>query len=256
MQSLLNNKKILITREHTQANVFAEQIRQFKGLPVIIPMLKIDTYYNEENELIINSLNQFDWIFFTSVNGVNHFFKQLHNHQLLSQCQFAVVGHKTEEALKDYGYSADFIPSTYNAETMATEFIETFRDVNQVLFVRGNLSRQVLLQEFTKENIQYSKATVYKTSVNYPVQEILHRSLDKGVDIITFTSPSTIKAFVELIDDENLLNQLRLKRCFCIGTTTEQVAINHQFKKTYIPDVFTIEGMIEKMIDVVQMEEN
>lgn len=256
MKGLLNNKRILITREATQAGDFASKIKPYQGVPIIAPLLKIDTYYGENNELILQSLNQYDWVFFTSVNGVKHFFKQLTNWNLLKGCRIAVVGDKTEAELKNYGFSADFMPSTYNADTMAAEFIASFQIVKKVLFVRGNLSRSVLLHEFTHAKIHYSKLTVYETNVNYDIKEKLNKLLNEKIDFITFMSPSTIHAFVELIDNEDLLDDMRSKKCFCIGTTTEQAAIKHQFEKTYIPNVFTTEGIIQKMIDIVSMEEN
>src|SRR5690625_5451179 len=106
MENRLKNKKILITRERSQAVKFAEQIEHNKGVPIIAPLLKIDTYYDEENDTLLNSINEFDWIFFTSINGVNHFFKQLKEQQLIKKCNIAVVGHKTEEALNKFGISA------------------------------------------------------------------------------------------------------------------------------------------------------
>lgn len=254
MGSLLNKKRILITREASQSHNFAQQINKQAGVPIVTPLLKIESVSNNDNIKIMEQLHQFDWIFFTSINGVNHFFNQLKNKRLPDTCQIAVVGHKTEEALENYGYNAEFIPTTYNAKTMAAEFINDHPHVNNVLFIRGNLSRPVLLDEFSKHNIPYSKIIVYETKVNTDVKEKLNQAIQDGVDYITFTSPSTVKAFVQLIDDEQLLNDVRLKYCFCIGTTTEKVAIDCQFTNTFIPDIFTIEGIVEKMVRISQKE--
>lgn len=256
MEGLLNKKKILITREASQAKLFGEKIEKHGGCPRIAPLLKIDTLFNKQDETIYRDLSKFDWIFFTSINGVNHFFKQFKNGQLLNNCRIAVVGHKTEEALKQYGLKAHFIPSTYNAETMAQEFIELYPEINNVLFVRGNLSRPVLLDAFTKHNIPYSKVIVYETNVNCSVQKQLHMELGNEIDFITFTSPSTVNAFINLVNNESQLEKAYHIPCFCIGTTTETIAIEQGFKKTYIPTEFTIEGMIDKMIEVVQGEED
>lgn len=253
MENRLKNKKILITRERSQAVKFAEQIEHNKGVPIIAPLLKIDTYYDEENDTLLNSINEFDWIFFTSINGVNHFFKQLKEQQLIKKCNIAVVGHKTEEALNKFGISADFIPSTYNAETMAAEFLQTFPHIGKVLLVRGNLSRPTLLEEFTKAKINYSKIVVYETNANKSIKQKLLKSIDDGVDFLTFTSPSTVQTFIELVNEQQFKIAQNLP-CFCIGTTTEQAAHRYQFNQTYVPNMFTIESMIEKMVEVVQME--
>lgn len=254
MESLLNKKQILITREKTQAKLFEKQIINNNGVPITAPLLKIAPFYDENSESILTSLNDFDWLFFTSVNGVNHFFKQVVNTDLLHNCKIAVVGHKTAEALHQYGFSAQFMPTTYNAETMAAEFLSKVGTVNRVLFIRGNLSRPTLLTEFTKANIPYSKIVVYETKVNKAIEHDLIKKLEKGIDFLTFTSPSTVRAFVELVQDSSLLKQAQEKYCFCIGTTTEQVAIDYNFKHTFIPTEFTIDSMVNKMIDVVEKE--
>lgn len=255
MKSLLH-QKVLITREQSQANEFAELVKRYSGIPIIVPMLTIEPFYHDHNKKVFDTIEKFDWIFFTSSNGVHHFFKQLNDIRRLNHCRFAIVGHKTEQALKSYGFKAHFIPSIYNAETMATEFLQKYKQIKNVLFVRGNISRQTLLREFMKQNIPFAKVVVYETRRNDACKEKLNKVVREGIDCLTFTSPSTVESFVKLMDDEQLLNSIRSKHCICIGTTTEKAAIKHQFKNTYIPDVFTIEGMVEKMIEVVQMEEN
>lgn len=253
MAQQLNRKRILITREKEQAKSLQDKIKEQGGIPVITPLLKIISYADARRDMIFNSIEQFDWIFFTSVNGVHHFFKQLQNQNQMKQCKIAVVGHKTEEAIKMYGLSAHFIPSTYNAETMAQEFLELYPDVEQVLFIRGNLSRQTLLEAFANANISYEKLVVYETIINKEEKRHLNDVVKKGIDYLTFTSPSTVEAFVQLVDLQ-LLSQIKTKPCFCIGTTTEKSAQNNHFKQTYIPRIFTVDHMVQKMIEVANKE--
>src|SRR5699024_273603 len=195
-------------REENQAHVFAEQVREFNGVPIVAPLLKIESYGGNKNKSIFSSIDCFEWVFFTSVNGVNHFFKQLENRELLTSCRFAVVGHKTEEALNHYGYSAEFMPTTYNAETMAREFINRYKQVQNVLFVSGNLSRTLLLSEFSKHNIAYEKITVYETTVNHSIKYKLIEYIKEDFNFFTFTSPSTIKAFFKIVGDKNIVTLL------------------------------------------------
>src|SRR5699024_9578924 len=106
--------------------------------PILVPLIKIVTRNNSVNNSVIDHLDKFDWIFFTSINGVIHFFNQLKDHSKLNGKKIAVVGHKTEEALKRFGFDAHFMPTVYNAETMAEEFVATYGKKHSVLFVRGN----------------------------------------------------------------------------------------------------------------------
>src|SRR5699024_9561022 len=125
MMISLQNKKILITREKHAAEKFAELITAFEGVPIQTPLLQINC------------------IFITSKNGVDCFFQQGIS---IANCRIAAVGPKTTQAIEAYGYHVEFIPTVYNAETMAQEFLEIYEDSGAVLFVRGNLSRGVLLE--------------------------------------------------------------------------------------------------------------
>lgn len=239
----LKGKKILITREAAAAQQFSQQIQAYGGKPVVTPLLEIRCVPKALNHLTDGALAQFDWIFFTSVNGVRCFFNQSPN---VKNCKIAAVGPKTAKAVQDFGYEVTFMPTTYNAEVMAKEFFYLYRDSGDVLFVRGNLASSVLLDAFTAKNKPYQCVEVYETIPN--VQEETHlRSVlrDETIDYLTFTSPSTINAFIQLTTGERVSKEIPV---VCIGTTTEARAKEAGFMQTIVPENFTIEGMI-KAID-------
>lgn len=239
----LMQKKILNTRARTQAAIFSEKIRESNGVSLEIPLIKIDCKQNTQ----VNFAKKYQWIFFTSANGVDCFFTQIPKELSLEQVNIAAVGHKTEQALKRHGMKADFIPTTYNAETMAKEFLQKYSEANDLLLVRGNLSRSILPNVFKKYGRQVTLAEVYSTVTNDDSQVQLNEQLQTDYDMITFTSPSTVKAFVELVMDDRLLNEALTKPCTVIGTTTEISAKEYGFQTVLVPSQFTIEGMIEKM---------
>src|SRR5699024_7856966 len=86
-------------------------------------------------------LDDFNWIFFTSANGVDCFLNQLEYTHFLETINIAVFEHKTENALKKYGVTADFTPTVYNAVAMSEEFLKKHPFANHILLIRGNLSR-------------------------------------------------------------------------------------------------------------------
>ncbi|HEY4601156.1 MAG TPA: uroporphyrinogen-III synthase [Cerasibacillus sp.] len=252
MKRCLQQKHILITREKRQGKEFAEKIRQFEGIPIEVPLLKINCKDYSVNEQIFNQIDSYQWIFFTSANGVDCFFHLLkqygHSKDVLDNKQIAVVGHKTEKHLKVYGYSAHFIPTIYNAETMAREFLERFSTEGTFLLVRGNRSLNVLPQTFNKLNMAYQSMEVYETVINMTNKEQLQQTLQtKAIDYVTFTSPSTIDAFVAM-NGLDLIKKLN-PRCVVIGTTTEKRAAEVGFKHILVPTEFTIEGMIDVMLE-------
>lgn len=253
----LNGTRILITREKKQAQKLVDIVNQHNGEPVVAPLLSISCKHEAGHRAILQQLNKYQWILFTSANGVHAFFQILQENNMQKKALFsnklAVVGHKTAAVLKEYGYIADFIPTTYNAEVMAEEFLAGYTSVARILLVRGNRSRPTLPEQLTKHHVPYDTIEVYETLINYSIRDWLNQLIrERGFDVITFTSPSTVQAFMEMTKDtEEILNHIPVA---CIGTTTEKKAKEAGFTNTIIPDVFTIDRMIEKISDYILNE--
>src|SRR5699024_661066 len=144
----------------------------------------------------------YQWIIFTSSNGVTCFLKHLIKYDKQDQLKhvhIAAVGPKTNQVLQTFGYEADFIPSVYNAETMAAELNAAYDLKGPVLLVQGQLSRTTLNDMLQEKAIPFDRLIVYKTGINRDATQRLQQVLStKDVDFITFTSPSTIDAFMDL----------------------------------------------------------
>lgn len=252
MESSLQGKTVLVTREKSQAKTFSEVILKYGGQPIEVPLLEIICKKRSKEDF--QHISTYEWIFFTSSNGVNCFFQLLKEHnqlELIRSCKLAVVGHKTEDALKRYGLNADFIPTVYNAETMANEFMDVYPNENKgrILLVRGNISRPTLPVEFKKHGYQVDLIEVYETVSHYQMKDRLNKQItDYHIDFITFTSPSTVHAFVAMVDYSAGYKDLV---CVCIGTTTEEAARQAGFKTILVPHTFTVEGMVERMTEYV-----
>ena len=244
----LTNKHVLVTREATQATEFNQMIENNSGKVLSAPLLKINPVKFKQ----INP-NHYNWIFFTSANGVECFLEQMPDKTFLQLIKIAAVGHKTENALKKYGVTADFIPTIYNAEKMAKEFLEKHPLANHILLIRGNLSRDVLPNYFREKEITFENLVVYETVANKQIKSKLnHIFKTERIDYITFMSPSTIKSFLELLEEKYHIEALETK-VICIGTTTERIALDHGFKHVSIPNQFTADSMLEKIAEIERM---
>lgn len=246
----LQGKRILVTRSEPQASVFAASIKAANGRPVVAPLIQIACVQSKQEEEMIKQLKDYVWIFFTSANGVTCFFEKVQAYaqeDALGQVKFAVVGEKTNAALKAYGYEAAFIPDTYDAATMAPAFLADHKGTGPMLIVRGRLSGTVLNEAFARHGIAFDCLEVYETVTNKKVKRPLTKTLqENSVDMITFTSPSTVDAFIELAPENGWTKDMPVA---CIGTTTEKRALEHGFTHLLVPKVFTVEGMIEVMHD-------
>ncbi|PAV27698.1 uroporphyrinogen-III synthase [Virgibacillus profundi] len=253
MSTSLDGRKILITREENQAKEFTERVIQYGGTPIETPLLKISCIDHDESRHYFRNINKYSWIFFTSANGVKCFFQLADKYkvdiELFQHIHLAAVGHKTENYLKKIGLIADFIPSIYNADVMADEFLKKYKETDSILLVRGNRSRDVLPVELSKQELTFDSIEVYETSYNYEIAESLNNILlQNTLDFITFTSPSTVEAFVEMAN----VNIDTI--CVCIGTTTENRARELGFTSIITAKEFTIEGMLACILQYVSSE--
>src|SRR5699024_9984140 len=202
----LQNKKILVTREEHGAKRFAERIAIYHGKPIVVPLLEINCLPVRED---IGDIRTFDWIFFTSQNGVDCFLKNARFARELHDVRIAAVGPKTAQAIEREGYTVDFIPSTYNAEVMAEEFLSTYVETGPILLVRGVLSRPVLADALTKGGRSFKRLTLYDTVTHWGIKDRLEWVLiDQKIDLLTFTSPSAVDAFTELVEQPNQYHHL------------------------------------------------
>ncbi|WP_234982539.1 uroporphyrinogen-III synthase [Ornithinibacillus halophilus] len=236
-------KKVLITREKSQAKVFTEKVKAEGGIPIEVPLLKIECM--EPKEYI--DIQNYQWIFFTSTNGVHCFFKNLDKSalSLMKSVRIAAVGNKTEEAIQQYGFNVHFLPEQYTADSMTDTFLTEYPEPGTILLVRGNRSRDVLPEFFTKRNVNYDSIEVYETVHN--IESKLMEALNThSFDFITFTSPSTVEAFVKSHGQTYINNDPVI---VCIGTTTEAKAKQVGFERILVADTFTVDGMIEAMIN-------
>lgn len=251
MNSSLKGKKILITREKKQAKDFAEKVKICGGNPIEVPLLEISCKDIVANQRILEHIEGYKWIFFTSANGVDCFFQLAEKYKLpkLKEPKFAVVGHKTEWCLNRHGYLSSFVPSVYNADVMAAEFLQKFKCDGPALLVRGNRSRDVLPVEFSKLDMDFDMMEVYETKFNYTMENVLQTVLlEEELDFITFTSPSTVEAFSEMINNIPEITYV------CIGTTTEQRALELGFKLVLTPEVYTTDAMLQTIANYIKNE--
>ncbi|UOR12151.1 uroporphyrinogen-III synthase [Halobacillus amylolyticus] len=241
----LQGKNILITRASSQSSSITREIEQKGGRVIHVPLLQFKLNDSVENKHILSKLHDFSWVFLTSSNGVKFFFEllSLYDIEIPHSCKWAVVGDKTARTLQSYGVKPDFIPTEYQATSLIEQFFEQEGEQGKLLFVRGNRARKVLPQAFEEQQVFFQTVTVYDTLL-VDGKDLLVQKLGR-LDALTFTSPSTVEAFMQLIG-EHQDEALRIP-CFCIGPTTGGAAKSYGFQTVYIPGSYTIKDMIDKM---------
>jgi len=236
--------KILITRPRSQAESFADALTNAGFEPIFFPVIEIRPF--EENialDRAIENLNCYDWVVFTSVNGVNAFFERLHA-PYPSNVQTAAIGPKTAQALKTRGVNLDFVPEEYVAEAI----VPGLGDLRGrwVLLPRAEIARKALPEAIAQLGGVAHEIAVYQTLPAELDPDGL-AALKSGVDAVTFTSPSTVENFIEItrragLDPFNLPGNPEIA---CIGPITKKAAGEAGFEGLVVAEEYTTEGIVK-----------
>ncbi|MFY0757390.1 uroporphyrinogen-III synthase [Metabacillus dongyingensis] len=255
----LSGKKILITREHTQATTFAEKIKNAGGVPIVTPLIRFEKAKNEKQiHEIIDRIRPKDCLVFTSTNGVAYFFDFLTEHKIhiskFSDCTFAAVGRKTKKLIEDRGFPVTIIPKEYVAEQLAEEIGAKTGTEQHIFLFRGNLAREILIKKLAQKGFSVTDAALYETIHNVKDGQTIERLLKQNeLDYITFTSSSTVDAFMKVMKNRDLDSLLYGVTLVSIGPITHQTLSNYGFNGI-VCNTYTIDAMINRMRTHIQSE--
>ncbi|HEO8419917.1 uroporphyrinogen-III synthase [Niallia sp. FSL W8-0635] len=255
MANLLLGKKILVPRSKKQASVLSKKISDLGGIPIEVPLIA----FREKQLLdeVIESLKQqaFDWLVFTSYNGVAAFFEELKRLDIVLTAKIAVIGEKTKTTVSYYGYQADFIPSEYVAEQFVEEFVSNLEKGQQILLVKGNRSREYLAEELKEAGFQVKEAVLYETYFPNESEELLVEELNKNdLDVLLFTSSSTAHHFMQIINKYHLVDKLGDCMVFSIGPITTETLENYGLHVTLTAKPYTTESILNHLVQYLTNE--
>lgn len=237
---ILFGKKILVTRARAQASKLSSALKNLGADVIEAPTIKItapsDNY--KAADTAIKNLRGFDWIIFTSANGVEKFFERLKVHGLDARAlnKVAAIGSATAEKLSNFGIIADVVPKDFVAESLA-DALKNFVDGKKVLLARAEVARNVLPDALKNFGANVEVAPIYKTEAETPAQIDFY-----SVDLITFTSSSTVENFVAAYGVPKI-------PCAAIGPITAQTLKNFGVTPAIVAEEFTIDGLVKAIED-------
>ena len=276
MKSLpLEGLRILNTRTHEQAGTFSSQLIALGATPVEFPTIRIVA--PEDWEPLDNALkrlceaNWYDWLVFTSTNGVQICFERLnrlgYHMESIGEVRIAAIGPATASTLRKYGVKVDLVPATYIAEAVASILIDDACKQGEqlvgkkLLLARAAEARNVLVYELQRVGVEVDVVAAYRTvgidKEDGQGQTILRQLKAEELDIITFTSSSTVRNFMQwLIEHGGSFSETFLRsavefaqpKIACIGPVTSQTARECGLKVHIEAQVYTIAGLIEAII--------
>jgi uroporphyrinogen-III synthase len=244
----LKTKKVLITRSRAQSTAFAAALVDAGFEPVCFPVIEIRPAEDlTALDRALAKLDCYDWVVFTSVNGVDVFFSRpsaLAGKEVMGEgTKVAAIGPKTAAALQARGVTSDFVPEEYVAEAI----LPGLGDLSGrwVLLPRAEIARKSLPEAISRAGGVAHEIAVYHTLPAEP-DPIGLSAIKSGVGWITFTSPSTVQNFcaVARAHDLDPLVLPATPKIACIGPITEQAAREEGLSVDLVAEEYTTDGLI------------
>ncbi len=254
----LFSKKIIVTRTREQASELVAGLEEFGANCLeysTINIKPVDSYSVLDEEL--ERLNEYHWILFTSLNGVKYFFERLYSKGMdardLKGPDLAVVGKSTADYLLQFGLNADLIPSVFTGEGLAEALLDQGVEGRNILIPRALLGREILPETLRGAGAQVTVAPVYQNCPAEVDKKSLRKELESGdIEMITFTSSSTVRNFLEMIDadsPEELQKILAGIKIAAIGPITGKTITDRGLQVDVQPEKHTIPGLIQAIVD-------
>jgi uroporphyrinogen III methyltransferase/synthase len=255
----LFGKRIVITRPREQAAELIEALEQLGATVIEAPTIRIvpPEDFAPLDEACAR-VGEYDWIVFTSVNGVDYFFERMQagptDVRALCGVKLCAIGPGTADRLARHGLKVDMVPPEYRAEAVV-EALRATGDLTGKAFLlpRASIARELLADELRQSGGSVTEVTAYRT-VPVEIQrdgepDIYRMLLDRQVDVLTFTSASTVRNFVRLYGVDPVADLLQPVAIASIGPVTAEAAQLCGIRTTIMPDEYTIPGLVRAIVD-------
>jgi uroporphyrinogen III methyltransferase/synthase len=259
----LFGRRIVVTRAREQAGELVEMLEELGAEVILTSSIRI--LPAEDQEAVDRACAQagtFDWIVFASANAVDHFMRRLlagpRDVRELKGVKLCAVGPSTAERVAAYGLKVDVVPPEYQSEAVA-DAIRARGDLAgaRILLPRAEEGREVLADQLRASGADVVEVVTYRTVANArePAgdRDVYRMLLDRQIDAVTFTSPSTVRAFVQLIGEEPAADLLRTTAVASIGPVTAEAAGRLNISTTVMPSSYTVRDMVRSLVDYFAM---
>ncbi|MBI2335978.1 MAG: uroporphyrinogen-III C-methyltransferase [Deltaproteobacteria bacterium] len=250
----LYGRLIVVTRAHAQSSSLTEPLKELGAQVVELPTLEISPVQDlTKVDQAIQHLATFDYLVFSSVNAVEIFFKRCHvlksDIRKLSSLKIAAVGKKTAQALEQHQLYAEFVPEAYSGDDLAAGLAGFDIHGKKILFPRSAQARAEILKPLLQSGAEVEELVLYENHIPAASQQQAKTFFESRLpDLITFTSASSVKNFVQIVSGLPQVESIKKIPAICIGPITEQAARALGFEKILVTEEATLESLIDKII--------
>jgi uroporphyrinogen III methyltransferase/synthase len=260
----LFGKRVLITRPRDQADEFVRLLEEAGAEPIEAPMIRIapPDDYGPLDEACRRA-GSFHWIVFASANAVDSFIERLlatpQDLRVLHGVKLCGVGAATASRLAHFGLKVDLTPAEYRADALVQALSEN-ADVAglEILLPHADIGRELLADELRKRGAHVTEAIAYRTVVAEAGREgepdIYRMLLEGRIDVVTFTSPSTVRNFVRALGAEQAADLLAATIVASIGPVTAEAAAQCHIRSTIVPATFTVPALVSAIVEYFEQQ--
>lgn len=260
-RSPLHGKRIVVTRPQEQSTTLLTRLTELGATPLLMPTIRIEPLADlTALDQVLHALDHYTWLIFTSVNSVEIFCERLRvaglTTQALAQHQLAAVGPATADALGHYGLTPSFVPARFTAAEIAVGLQEQIGDLTgiRILLPQAAIARQNLAEAFAAHGAEVDVIPIYQT-VPASLTATALAALQLGVEIITFTSGSTVRNFLQAVAQEaQAAACLQSATIACIGPQTAATAQELGLHVDLVATEHTIDGLVDALVAHFQVD--
>ena len=261
-QRPLRGRTVLVTRARMQSESLTSQLEALGAQVIHFPTIEIVPPGSwDQLDAALRRLGIYDWIVFTSANGVRFFFERLNdleltNHlHMLATTTLCAIGPATASAIEQRGAVANLVASESSSEGALTAIINHAGDVKNIkglrfLIPRARIAREVLPEGLRKLGAEVDTVETYQTvkpDVDPESVNLLFK--EHSIDAITFTSSSTVANFAELAGLTDLSRLLDATLVACIGPATAETAARMGLTRVIQPDMHNSAALVESIVE-------
>jgi uroporphyrinogen III methyltransferase/synthase len=251
----LFGRRIVVTRAREQAAELVRALEELGADVVALPTIRVLPVEDPAPlDAACDTAASFDWIVFTSVNGVDYFMERFLSRQDVRELKgprICAVGASTTAALARYGIRADVTPAEYRSEAVLPALLERGPvKGTRFLLPRAQIARELLIDDLRLAGADVFDVVAYRTvdGAEGSGHDIYGMLLDRQIDAVTFTSASTVKHFVQLLGAEQAPDLLASTVVAAIGPVTAEAAQQLGLHPEVVPGHYTVPALVEALV--------
>lgn len=256
----LFGKTILVTRARAQSSIFSQGLQELGARVIEFPTIRIARIGDfEAIDHAIEALSTYQWVIFTSSNGVDFFFQRLNelgkDSRAIGNSRICAIGPETAASLQQRSIRPDYIPLEYVAESLVAGLVKFGLAGSNILIPRALEARDILPDRLRESGASVTVVPIYETLPDEgDVARILELVKSENLSMITFTSTSTVKNFAAAFQkpDQQVSNLFKQVDVACIGPICAKEAESLGLSVSLIPEQYTIPDLTEAIVRYYQ----